>query len=245
MSQTNRGPRLTYLSDPIVIADTLHSHSLDTLALGNPANRSAAWAVRHRQPSFDHIVLAAKETPDQLLGLLTAVNRTTQHGEPFVLLDNALFAASAASEREVRRMIAMMIVRIVDFQRMPMAIVSRTQNPDVARALHTIGDHLTAACFYPAPEAAPIPLATAAFAYRIARAAGVPPRFEAAWPTMLGVNSGMPCFAVLDLRAVDEDALVNETRKMYQARPERQRSLARPPDVVPMTDGKVAAFRGG
>jgi len=229
-SQSSRGARLNYLSDATVIADTLRAYTVESLLLGNPANRSMAWAIRHRQTPIDHLILASLNAPGPVVGLLTAQDRVTDRGDPFLLLDNAMIDAAAITEREFSRMLAMMIVRIIDFRRMPTAIAARTQNPALARALRDISRRATGASFYPEPDAAAIPLATGALAYRIARSLGGPARFEstAAALRLRGsagsapiAHAASPCLAILDLRGVREDALVEATRQIYRTRTER------------------------
>jgi hypothetical protein len=236
---TEHGLRLTYLCDPHAVDALDQERILDDLTDDFPHDDPFPWITRCHLADYDHLVLVTDRSTSRYLAFLAANDGATMR-EDFLQLMTAFVAPSARGQNLLRRMIALVMLRIGGMCAVPSVIAACSRNPACYRIIQGMARRFTNAVVLPDPDSVAINFHTATLAQRIAREIEPDLRFQATTGMMLAAGTSdrrpfarnpefdsvfgqrtqpaYPILAVLDLRAGDEAMIVDEARRIYRSR---------------------------
>jgi hypothetical protein len=236
---TEHGLRLTYLCDPHAIDELDQDRILDDLTDDILNDDPFPWLTQCQLADYDHLVLVTDRSTGRYLAFLAANDGTTMR-EDFLQLMTTFVAPSARGQNLMRRMIALVMLRIGGMRAVPSVIAACTRNPACYRTIHGMARRFTSAVVLPDSDSVAINFHTATLAQRIAREIGPDLRFQATTGMMLAVGTSdrrpfarypefdsafdqrtqraHPMLTVLDLRAGDEAMVLDEARRIYRSR---------------------------
>lgn len=248
---TEHGFRLLYLRDSGALGEldreAILTDLLDSLPPGEPAP-----FLRFDLREYDHLVIASDLTTGRNLGLLCGINRATPR-ERLLVIDTAFVVAETRGQHLMRRMIALMLLRMAGIEALPDAVVTLSQSTVFCHVLSQTAGAMRSARFLPEPAQEVIRFEPAALMHRIAsslghridtgatraalhalavhRSRGVPPlsadlHAEHAFAPIHTLAT--PLLAAIDLRHAQETELMEDARQLYRARPPRQRPITLP-----------------
>ncbi len=236
-----------YVRDPREIEKIDFDRVIEDLCAAGPDSDPAAELVGAHLSDYDHVVLATDQQTGRCVGLLGMVDRITDQGENFLLLQMGYVAAVARRRGLMRRMLAFALLRVAGEDTLPAILVTRTSSPLFYQVLHGFARRTPGAAIHPDPTGNVTTLATAALCRRVARnvaarvrfdvgsgalrgglveAGGLPvlptsspdPLIEALFCRTLGPTDQV--LALLDLRASTEADVVELARRIHR-RPSR------------------------
>ena len=181
----------------------------DLREAGVPA-RMCTWLSLKPMGHYDRVLLACGERDEKYEGALLVQCRSA--GEtPFLAIEALSGGAMARDEAILKRMLAYLILRFDTFHERPLAILARTRHPTLSRVMRDIAAGIASAGFYPEPEGAVVPFAAASLAHRMARIVVPGRRFA-------DLSADGPMLAAIDVRTVDEAALVDRALHLFRDR---------------------------
>jgi len=160
-------------------------------------------------------------------------------GVPVLLGGSAFVRRDHVVSGIMRRLLAVAMLKTAGLSRTPQAVAARMASPGLADAMARFAGRLNGATAYPVQDGAPVPLRTAALVRAIAREVAPRVRFDLATSTLRGslaitstmvrqVHAGSflgrsftprdEVLAVIDLRATDDEAIVDAARRAARAR---------------------------
>jgi hypothetical protein len=239
------GLRLTYLRGSDTIDELDQELILDDLFEGALPGEVPLWATRCFLSEYDHLVLAADTETNHFLGLVGARNGETDR-ETFLLLESGFVVAPARGQNLLRRMTALVLLRMAGQGGLPEAVATVTRNPMGCQVLRGVGAALRGARFSPEPDEAVISLNSVSMMQRIATSLGRKLQYGAtsealrlsraaqiaqpphasygtpAQPDPSAANlTAEPMLVALDLRAAEESTLLTDARRLYRAKAPR------------------------
>ncbi|GEM_PF-5051613 len=169
----------------------------------------------------DHAVIAVHRQDGRSLGLLTAKMHATGD-ETFIHLAVAGLQFGDQGSALIRRMVALLLLRLAGLEKLPDAIVLDGSDTDLGPVLRELAAKCAGARLYPEADTTVISLPTAALSHRIARSLGYP---RLALPA--ATSGALPAAAtgallVIDLRHVAEETLVEHARSLHRVRLSRR-----------------------
>ena len=186
-----------------------------------PDDDNAAWPDQTPR-NADHAVIAVHRRSGRSLGLLTAKVHVTGD-ETFMHLSVAGLQFGDQGSTLLRRMVALLLLRLVGLEKLPDAIVLDWWDADLCPVLRDLAAKCTGARVYPEADTTVVSLPTAALSHRVARFLGQP---RAKIP-----NGASGALLVVDLRHVAEEALVEHARGLHRVRLSRKGIV---PTVMPL-----------
>jgi hypothetical protein len=235
------GLRLTYLRGSDTIDDLDQELILDDLFEGELPGEAPLWTTRCFLAEYDHLVLAADTATNQFLGLLGARNGDTGR-EPFLLLESGFVAAPARGQNLLRRMTALVLLRIAGQGRLPAAVAAVTRNPAGCQVLRGVGAALRGVRFVPELDETVISLDAVLLLQRVALSLGCKMQYGATSEALRHARpartarsqlpsddapadrnptphlAAEPMLVALDLRAAEEHTLLIDARRLYQTK---------------------------
>lgn len=175
----------------------------------------------------DHAVIAVHRRNGQSLGLLTA-KAHVNGDETFMHLSVAGLQSGPQGPALLRRMVALLLLRLVGLEKLPDAIVLDWCDSDLGPVLRELAAKCAGVLLYPEADTTVVSLPTAALSHRVARFLGQP-------------RSKTPTGALLivDLRHVAEETLVEHARGLHRVRLSRKGIM---PAAMPLV---LADYRRG
>lgn len=250
------GLRLSYVRDRRVIRGIDRQSLFDDLLEGVLPREASGWAVRPDIAAYDHLVLAHDLRTGKIIGLLGAHDHHATKGS-FLWLDTGFVAQTARGQNLLRRMIAVMLIRVISLGGAPIAVATMTSSPVAVHVLQRMASWLSDARFAPTPESVVVDLGSVMLARDITAALGC--RFaygqanrsaaaglEAAQAGQVNSYAGRaifaasPMLAMLDLRNSSGTALITDLRKLYRMKPAR---ALRTPPCLPSPDAAELALK--
>ncbi len=178
----------------------------------------------------DHAVIAVHRLTGRSLGLLTAKVHVTG-AETFMHLSVAGLHVGDRGSALLRRMVALLLLRLVGFEKLPDAIVLDWWDNDLGPVLRDLVVKCAGAHVYPETDTTVVSLPTAALSHRVARSLG--------HPRSKAPNGASGALLVIDLRHVAEATLVDHARSLHRLRLSRKGIV---PIVMPLI---LADYRRG
>lgn len=178
----------------------------------------------------DHAVIAVHRRSGRSLGLLTAQVHVAGD-ETFMHLSVAGLQPGSQGSVLLRRMVALLLLRLVGLEKLPDAIVLDWWDGDLGPVLRELAVKCAGARVYPEADTTVVSLPTAALSHRVARFLGQP---RARTP-----NGAGGALLVVDLRHVAEETLVEHARSLHRVRLSRKGIV---PPVMPLI---LADYRRG
>lgn len=180
-----------------------------------------------------HVTFAMDDSTGRLVGLVAATSRSTTH-EPFLLLDHVFVAPDRTGYRLLRRLIALLMLRVAGREGVPHAIVAALPDQAIASAFRELAAAFTDSATYPEAPGETVSLATARLATRLAREVAPSCGYDLARSMLRGGIGGQTiatttpyvvasersddCLVVLDLRGADETVIIDDARAAYRRR---------------------------
>lgn len=235
--------RTQYVRDPFVIEAIDVDRLIQELAEGSPNSDPTLWIGRAPFTDYDHLVLASDRRTERCLGILGVQDGATERDEEFLFISTAFVAECARGQGLMRRMVALTLLRAAGNGTTPRIIAAPTCSGLFYRALHGVTRDLPGVVMYPDPEPRPVHLSVAGLAQRIARRVSPGVRFEAGTGALRGglfASGGAGIapalsldpqidalfgrtlappdliLALLDLRRVSEEAVIEKARRIYR-----------------------------
>ena len=208
-------------------------------------DRQTTWFSFQPLGNFDRVLLARGEHDGKYVGALLVQCRTAAE-TPFLLVEALSGDSDPHGEALLKRMLAYLFLRFDTFPEPPGAILARTRNPTLSRAMRDVASAFGGADFYPEPREHVVSLARASFAHRMARVAGPDRQFGETRQTLAGMAADTagdgPMLASIDMRAVDETALIEAARRQFRQRLSRLERNSPIAKVVAMPGIHVASL---
>ena len=151
--------------------------------------------------------------------------------ETFMHLSVAGLQPGSQGSVLLRRMVALLLLRLVGLEKLPDAIVLDWWDGDLGPVLRELAVKCAGARVYPEADTTVVSLPTAALSHRVARFLGQP---RARTP-----NGAGGALLVVDLRHVAEETLVEHARSLHRVRLSRKGIV---PPVMPLI---LADYRRG
>jgi hypothetical protein len=232
---TRHGLRLTYLRGSNIIDELDQELILDDLFEGALPGEVPLCSTRSFLSDYDHLVLAADTTTNQFLGLLGARNGDTGR-ESYLLLETGFVVAEARGHNLLRRMIALILLRIGGLGNLPASIATVTRNPRACQALRGLGSRLQGTKFCPEPDEAVTLLASVAMLQRIGANVGRSLNYHTTVQALATIDQdhrsagalrlapqaeslvAEPMLVALDLRGAEEARLLTDARRLYRSK---------------------------
>ena len=241
------GLRLRYLRGSRVLGVVDRQRLLADLLTGAPPSEAAALFVRPQLAEYAHVVVAYDLGTGTAIGLLCAHDHQASRGT-FLWLESGFVAQTARGQNLLRRMIAVMLIRIVSQASAPVAVATMTPSPVGVHVLQQMAAWLPDARFAPTAEGAIVDLGAVALARDITATLGRRFVYEQASRSVTAglevlqtaqavgyasraIVAASPMLAMLDLRTSCEGALIADLRKLYRMPPGR--SLRMPSANIP------------
>ena len=179
-----------------------------------------------------HVTFATDDS-GRLVGLVAATPRSTTH-EPFLFLDTVLVSSDRAGQRLLRRLLALLVLRVAGREGIPHAIAAALPDEAIAWAFRALTTAFTGSVTHPQGAGETVSLATARLATRIAREVAPSRSYDLSRSMLRNAGSGhvanttaLPCqvadrpddcLVVLDLRGADETVITDDARVAYRRR---------------------------
>lgn len=216
----------------------------DLRAAGVPSHQ-LTWLAYKQIGGIKRILILRDQRTNACQGTMLVEQRTTG-SESFLAVDALIGGPALRAEAMLQRMLCFLILRLETMDERPAGILARFGSSRLCKVLHAIGESIPEARFHPAPEDRVIAFETAAFAHRLAKAAGLACRFQAARDILRddapAASEGLPALAVLDLRRSEEATVVEYARKLFRDRIRRgARTQAQAPRLLPHLQPRVTA----
>lgn len=182
----------------------------------------------HHLGNIDHLLLATNPQSGALAGALGARDGSTDSGQ-FLMLQTCAGPRDPIEPATLQRMFAAMLLRIIGLEQRPDAVVIRSGDSELGAILRKAAGRIVGAALHAPSDVTVIPFVHAALAYRIRRTIR-------RWAANEG-GTALPVW-MLDLRQVEEHALIEGIRRLYRAGPA---AFARTVAAIPV----LAAPEGG
>jgi hypothetical protein len=225
------GLRLVYLRGRSAIDALDQERVLDELLDGTPITEEPVWAGRRFLSDYDHLLLAYNLTTGATLGIAGAHDRRADDVS-FLWLETGFVAENARGRNLMRRMIALLLLRVASFGTVPDCLATVTRNPVAIHVLRDMVRRLVGVGFAPVSEGPVVDLGRFRLVRAVGRGLGQPVSLggasRGAWNGLMmhGLSSSMPrpmaelasepMLGVLDLREAPEAALIADLRKLYR-----------------------------
>jgi GNAT superfamily N-acetyltransferase len=229
-----------------LLAESLDQDGLIRELLDGDADEEHAWWLNRRPiSSYDVLVLARSRRDDRCLGLLGCQRRQTA-AELFLEIETLFVAADARGCGLGRRLVATAMLHMAGRPPMPRVVAGRSATFAAYRQAHALAPRLTHSVLYPEPDERLVSLGSAALARRVAATIAPCLRFDVSSGTLRGGRAALGGLApdiaplsrdpaldallrkprneadqtlvMLDLRAANEDRLIEELRAIYRGR---------------------------
>ncbi|GAN76341.1 hypothetical protein [Acidisphaera rubrifaciens] len=209
------------------VAGSAIGNALDWEArLGSAMRPGMRDALRASQ----HVTFATEDGTGRVLGLVAATSRSTTN-EPFLLLDHVLVGSDRAGHRLLRRLVALLVLRVAGREGVPHAIAAALPEATIATSLRDLSAAFTESAAYPQGMDATVSLATVRLATRIAHEIAPSRSYDLARSMLRSggrdATTASPvgfaewhddCLVVLDLRGADETVIIDDARAAYRRR---------------------------
>ena len=180
-----------------------------------------------------HVTFATEDSSGRLLGLIAATSRSTTH-EPFLILASVLVSSDRPGHRLLRRLLALLVLRVAGREGVPLAIAAVLPDAAIATTICDLSAAFTESVAYPQGVGETVSLATARLATRIAREVAPSHSYDVARSMLRSGGGGqtarstaLSCglaerpdeyLALLDLRGADETVIIDDARAACRRR---------------------------
>jgi len=193
--------------------------------------------------TVEYVASATVRETDRVVGMITASRQLTS-AEPVLLLRDVWLDPAHHPATLLRRLVAMVLLRLAGSDGMPAAVAARVPGGKIAEAFLSLQRHFTGSAGYPCAAGEPVTLSTARLAKRIAAVAATSIRYDLATSALRGarlistdrgnlhgfdgastafdlcarrpVTACDEVLLVIDLRAEDETVLIDDARRAYR-----------------------------
>lgn len=230
------GLRLTYLRGKATIDAIDQELVFEELLDGTPPAETPVWAARRFLSDYDHLVLASDLATGATLGILGAQDRRAD-GASFLWLETGFVVARARGRNLMRRMIALVLLRVASFGAVPDCVAALTRNPIALHVLRHMTQRLGSVEFAPASDGPVVDLNRTRLVRAVSTALGHSFKHGGAsraasgglamlhhpYPALSGpladvATAGDAMLGLLDLRQAQEAGLMADLRKLYRSK---------------------------
>jgi len=191
----------------------------------------------------DYVARASVRETGRTVGTITASRHLTS-AEPVLLLQDIALHPAYHPSSLMRRLVAMILLRVTGSEGMPAAVATRAAGGEAVEDFLSLTRHFTGSVGYPSAAGQPVNLSTARLAKRIASVAASSIRYDLATSALRGARlagnhrNNMPEFdgastavdlranrpvtvydevlLLIDLRSEEETVLIDDARRAYR-----------------------------